>query len=104
MKDNTQVFESYSVPRAVRTLALPSMMGMLVNIVYNLADTFFVGQTGNANMVAAVSVTMPLFLLFIACGNLFGVGGCASPWARARQRGSRPSAAFAFTVPLALGW
>ena len=77
MKDNTQVFESYSVPRAVRTLALPSMMGMLVNIVYNLADTFFVGQTGNANMVAAVSVTMPLFLLFIACGNLFGVGGCA---------------------------
>lgn len=57
MKDNTQVFESYSVPRAVRTLALPSMMGMLVNIVYNLADTFFVGQTGNANMVAAVSVT-----------------------------------------------
>lgn len=42
MKDNTQVFESYSVPRAVRTLALPSMMGMLVNIVYNLADTFFV--------------------------------------------------------------
>ena len=73
MKDNTQVFESYSVPRAVRTLALPSMMGMLVNIVYNLADTFFVGQTGNANMVAAVSVTMPLFLLFIACGNLFGV-------------------------------
>ena len=59
MKDNTQVFESYSVPRAVRTLALPSMMGMLVNIVYNLADTFFVGQTGNANMVAAVSVTMP---------------------------------------------
>lgn len=77
MKDNTQVFESYSVPRAVRTLALPSMMGMLVNVIYNLADTFFVGQTGNADMVAAVSVTMPLFLLFIACGNLFGVGGCA---------------------------
>ena len=72
MKDNTQVFESYSVPRAVRTLALPSMMGMLVNIVYNLADTFFVGQTGNANMVAAVSVTMPLFLLF-------SQGGCLSP-------------------------
>lgn len=77
MKDNTKVFEEYSVPAAVRTLAVPSMLGMLINIVYNLADTFFVGQTGDANQVAAVSITMPLFLLFIACGNLFGVGGCA---------------------------
>ncbi|MDE5964589.1 MAG: MATE family efflux transporter, partial [Eubacterium sp.] len=50
---------------------------MLINIVYNLADTFFVGQTGDSNQVAAVSVSMPLFLIFIAVGNLFGVGGCA---------------------------
>ncbi|MCM1285404.1 MAG: MATE family efflux transporter [Acetobacter sp.] len=77
MKDNTRVFEDYKVPKAVATMALPSMMGMLINIVYNLADTFFVGQTGDSNQVAAVSVSMPLFLLFIAVGNLFGVGGCA---------------------------
>lgn len=77
MKDNTNVFENYSVPKAVATMALPSMLSMLINIVYNLADTFFVGQTGDSNQVAAVSVSMPLFLLFIAVGNLFGVGGCA---------------------------
>lgn len=77
MKDNIQVFEKYSVPKAVATMALPSMLSMLINIVYNLADTFFVGQTGDSNQVAAVSVSMPLFLLFIAVGNLFGVGGCA---------------------------
>lgn len=77
MKDNKQVFESYSVPKAVATMAVPSMLGMLINVVYNLADTFFVGQTGNSNQVAAVSVSMPLFLIFIAVGNLFGVGGCA---------------------------
>ncbi len=76
MKDNKQVFESYSIPKAVATMAVPSMLGMLINIVYNLADTFFVGQTGDSNQVAAVSVSMPLFLIFIA-GNLFGVGGCA---------------------------
>ncbi|MCH5315410.1 MAG: MATE family efflux transporter [Eubacterium sp.] len=58
-------------------MAIPSMLGMLINIVYNLADTFFVGQTGDKNQVAAVSVSMPLFMLFIAVGNLFGVGGCA---------------------------
>lgn len=77
MRDNTQIFESYRVPKAVATMAIPSMLGMLINIVYNLADTFFVGQTGDSNQVAAVSVSMPLFLLFIALGNLFGVGGCA---------------------------
>lgn len=77
MKDNTKVFEEYTIPKAVMTMALPSMLSMLINIVYNLADTFFVGQTGDSNQVAAVSVSMPLFLLFIATGNLFGVGGCA---------------------------
>lgn len=77
MKDNTKVFEDYSIPKAVATMAIPSMLSMLINIVYNLADTFFVGQTGDSNQVAAVSVSMPLFLLFIAVGNLFGVGGCA---------------------------
>lgn len=76
-RDNTKIFSDYKVPKAVATLALPSMVGMLINIVYNLADTFFVGQTGDANQVAAVSVSMPVFLLFMAVGNLFGIGGCA---------------------------
>ena len=76
-KDNTKIFSDYSVPKAVATLALPSMLGMLINIIYNLADTFFVGQTGDANQVSAVSLSMPLFFLFLAIGNLFGVGGCA---------------------------
>ena len=77
MKDNTKIFAEYKVPRAVAAMALPSMMGMLINIIYNLADTFFVGQTGDSNQVAAVSVSMPLFFFFLAIGNLFGLGGCA---------------------------
>ncbi|MGN0522079.1 MAG: MATE family efflux transporter [Eubacterium sp.] len=77
MRDNIRIFENYSVPKAVGAMALPSMLGMLINIIYNLADTFFVGQTGDSNQVAAVSVSMPLFLLNLAVGNLFGVGGCA---------------------------
>lgn len=76
-KDKTLVFSDYKIPKAVATLALPSMMGMLINVVYNLADTFFVGQTGDSNQVAAVSVAMPVFLFLLAVGNLFGVGGCA---------------------------
>lgn len=76
-KDNTLIFSEYKVPKAVAALAIPSVLGMLINIVYNLADTFFVGQTGDANQVAAVSISMPLYLMFMAIGNLFGVGGCA---------------------------
>lgn len=77
IKDNTKIFSDYPVPKAIAALALPSVLGMLINIIYNLADTFFVGQTGDANQVAAVSISMPLFMLFMAVGNLFGVGGCA---------------------------
>lgn len=77
LKDNTKIFSDYPVPKAIAALALPSVLGMLINIIYNLADTFFVGQTGDANQVAAVSISMPLFMLFMAVGNLFGVGGCA---------------------------
>ena len=74
-KNNIDVFEKASVPKAVSSLALPSMLGMLINVIYNMADTFFVGRTNDSNQVAAVSVTMPVFLLLIACGNIFGVGG-----------------------------
>lgn len=76
-KDKTLVFSEYSIPKATATLCIPSMLGMLINIIYNLADTFFVGQTGDSNQVAAVSVAMPVFLFLLALGNLFGVGGCA---------------------------
>lgn len=76
-KDRTKIFSEYPVPKAIAALALPSVLGMLINIIYNLADTFFVGQTGDANQVAAVSISMPLFMMFMAVGNLFGVGGCA---------------------------
>lgn len=69
------LFEKYPVPKAVLTLAIPTMLSMLVTIVYNMADTFFVGQTGDANQVAAVSLTMPIFFLLMAFGNIFGIGG-----------------------------
>lgn len=76
-KSNIKVFSDYKVPKAVLTLALPTMVSMLITVFYNLADTFFVGQTGDARQVAAVSVTMPLFFIFLSIGNLFGIGGCA---------------------------
>ncbi|MBR5468254.1 MAG: MATE family efflux transporter [Firmicutes bacterium] len=72
---NTDIFESQSIPKAVASLAVPTILSMLVMVFYNMADTFFVGQTGDANQVAAVSLAMPVFLFIMAVGNIFGVGG-----------------------------
>lgn len=69
------IFKNAPVPKAVATMALPTVLSMLVTIFYNMADTFFVGQTGDANQVAAVSLTTPVFLLLMAVGNIFGIGG-----------------------------
>ncbi len=51
------------------------ILSMFVNILYNLADTYFVGQTNDFAQVSAVSLAMPVFLVFMALGNLFGMGG-----------------------------
>lgn len=76
MKDKTmEMFATASVPKAVISNVIPSIVSMLMVLIYNLADTFFIGQTKNAYMVAGVSVATPAFLLFMAVGMLFGVGG-----------------------------
>jgi putative MATE family efflux protein len=100
------LFEKYPIPKAVMTLAIPTMLSMLVTIVYNMADTYFVGQTGDPNQVAAVTLTMPIFFLLMAFGNIFGIGGGSYI---SRLLGERKIAdikhtsAFAFYGSIALG-
>jgi len=70
-----ELFETMSVPRAVATLAIPTIISQIVTMIYNVADTFFIGQMGDPYMVAAVTLVYPWFNLFTALGNLFGIGG-----------------------------
>lgn len=72
---NTDLFATGSVAKVVLTNVVPSIISMVMVLVYNLADTFFIGQTHNDYMVAAVSVATPVFLIFMALGMLFGIGG-----------------------------
>ena len=74
-EEEQYLFEKMPVPRAVATLAVPTIISQVVTIIYNLADTFFVGQLGDPLMVAAVSLVSPWFNLLTALGNLFGLGG-----------------------------
>lgn len=76
MKDKTtDIFQNAPVPKAVLVNVIPSIISMIMVLVYNLADTFFIGQTKDPLMVAAVSVATPAFLFFMAVGMLFGIGG-----------------------------
>ncbi len=70
-----ELFETIPVRRAVAALAVPTIISQIVSIIYNLADTFFIGQMGDPYMVAAATLVYPWFALLTALGNLFGIGG-----------------------------
>lgn len=78
MNKNQQMLAEGSYCRLALKLCLPSIVIMLVTVVYNMADTFFIGQTGDANQVAAISLCAPLFSLLSGLGTLFGNGGCTA--------------------------
>ena len=69
------IFEEKKVSKAYMKLSLPLVLSMTVSLIYNLADTFFVAQTQNTNIVAGVSLCAPLFTTLMALGNIFGQGG-----------------------------
>lgn len=69
------VFEESSIAKTYIKLSLPLVFSMVITLIYNLADTFFVAQTNNTNLVAGVSLAAPVFTFFMALGNIFGQGG-----------------------------
>ena len=87
-KDSLEIFERAPIGQAVMKNTLPAMAAMLMVLIYNLADTFFIGQTDNAFMIAAVSLVTPVFMLFMALGTVFGIGG-TSVISRAMGEGRR---------------
>lgn len=70
----TQLFENMSVPRAVMSLSVPTVLSSLVMVIYNLADTYFVGMLNDSVQNSAVTLAAPVLLAFNAINNLFGVG------------------------------
>ncbi|MBR5474291.1 MAG: polysaccharide biosynthesis C-terminal domain-containing protein [Lachnospiraceae bacterium] len=77
MKTNnkTEIFEYMSIPRALATMAIPTIVSQLIALVYNIADTWFIGQTDNPYMVGAAALSATVFLMSTGLANLFGVGG-----------------------------
>ena len=76
-KKNEELFRSVPVTRAILALAVPTVVSQIITIIYNMADTFFIGQLGDPKQVAAATLAMPLFMFMTALSNLFGVGGAS---------------------------
>ena len=72
------LFEKMSVPKAYMKLALPVVLSMIVSLVYNMVDTYFIALTGVQELVAGVSLVAPMFTLMIAFGDIFGLGGSSA--------------------------
>ena len=77
IEKRTEVFEKMPVHKAVIKQLLPSIASQMVALIYNLADTYFVGKLNDPNQTAAIAVTASSFLMLTAISNLFGVGGAS---------------------------
>ena len=99
-----ELFETLPIPRAVAKLAIPTIVSSLIMVLYNLADTYFVGAINDPVESAAVTLAAPVLLAFNAVINLFGVG-CGSYMSRALglrdYEAVRKTSAFGFYCALA---
>jgi putative MATE family efflux protein len=69
------LFENAPIHTAYLKLAIPVVLSMVVQLVYNMVDTYFIALTGNTALIAGVSICTPLFTLFLAFGDMFALGG-----------------------------
>ena len=106
LDEKTILFEQTAIPRAVAKLAIPTILSSLVMVIYNLADTYFVGMLNDPVQNAAVTLAAPVLLAFNAINNLFGVGS-SSMMSRALGRKDYEtvsrSSAFGFYCALICG-
>ena len=75
MDDRTYLFEKAPIPKALASFAIPTIISQIISMIYNIADTMFIGKTNNPYMVAAATMSFALFMTLNALGQLFGIGG-----------------------------
>ena len=105
MTSNEEAMGLLPAWKLIRKLAIPTVIITLVMALYNMADIFFIGKTGNADMVNAISVCMPAFTVIQAFGTLIGAGGCTAvsiALGRGEKQKSRNLSSFCFWFCLTL--
>lgn len=103
MTKNHELFTTMPVGKAVAKLAIPTVVSQIIVILYSLADTFFIGQIGDPNQIAALSITFPIYTLLTAVANLFGIGAnsvIAGSLGQNDESTAKKASAFAFWASL----
>ena len=70
-----ELFRELPIPAALRKMVIPAVTSQLIVLIYNMADTFYVGQTNNPYMVAGTSLILPVFNITLCLAGLAGIGG-----------------------------
>lgn len=72
-----KVLSEAPVTKAILVMSLPVVMGMMIQVLYNLVDTFFIGQLNDPNQLAAANIAMPIFMLSMALATIVGTGAAS---------------------------
>jgi putative MATE family efflux protein len=73
--DNLYFLEKAPVPRAIVHMAVPMVLSMVLDLVYNLINAVFIGQLNNTAMLAAITLVFPFQIVLMGVGQVFGIGG-----------------------------
>ncbi|MBB6691411.1 MATE family efflux transporter [Cohnella xylanilytica] len=104
--NNLHYFEKAPIAKAVAHFAIPMMLGTSMSVIYSLLNAYFLGTLNSTPMLTALALTLPLFSIIMALGNLIGVGSSAfisRLLGEKRYDDVRHASAFAFYSSLALG-
>jgi putative MATE family efflux protein len=76
-KDRTYILSAMPVRQAIMKMSLPVVFGMMVQVLYNLVDTWFIGKIGDASQLAAANISSPVFIILMAVSNIVGTGAAS---------------------------
>ncbi len=103
--ENT-LFEQTKVSKAYLTLSLPVVLSMMVSLVYNMVDTYFIALTNVTELVAGVSLAAPIFTMLIAFGDIFGLGGSSlisRLFGEKKEKEAKQASSFCFWISIVFG-
>ena len=72
--EKTKMMGEGEISKVLTKMSVPGIIAMLINAIYNIVDSMFIGMLGNTEAMGATSVIFPLFMLIAALGQMFGVG------------------------------
>lgn len=73
-----EAFTKYPVPKVLAKFIIPAALGQLTVLIQNLADSFFVGRTGDTFQISAMTITFPIVMISTCIGTVFGAGANAN--------------------------